>query len=686
MMKSRSDPIRVLRTNFAIALLASCIVAGCSTTETKDSLSVSGNLEKELASVTFRNRWWNNYEKAAILVRYEEYDAAELSLRSALAKRSKDSRWARTYGLHFIPEYFPNRELGITLYHQSRFNEAESYLELSIYQVFTARAAHYLDRARREGIRESGADNEGPLFTILSPELGSTTGALSIGLVAEVRDPNFVARVTVNGEEYPLIISTREMLLEKTVVLEPGENTITLMAEDLSGNRTELLLQVSTDHDGPAISFDDTAPGQPIQGYVYDPAGVADMTVADRKITLTDIGDGVFSFLHSPVDTPSGEGLSFEVRDVLGNVTRGPLPNQTQQARVALALNGPIESLQALENNLLHLAVEENLSGPRISFTNLTAGQRYLSDEIAVGILAEGLEPLERIELNGISVPGLIPGRRIQRITRRLGLAEPGSHLLVARVTDTKGEVSTASVSIERRLPTLFNESDRLSVSVLGNSWHGLDFDSEAISTLIAEELVASLSEGGRFNLLDRESISLVLSEQELSAALSSPANRVRLGRLQPVDYFLIGEVRRFGANMEVLLHVIRTETGDEIIVDVYGPANSVDEISALVGLLGLRLEQQFPRVRGMITRVRSSGKVLTSSLSKKDLIRASLPCIVYREVEIFDPQSQQSLGVDWLPIAEGIFSEVRRDDSVVRLTGVDGAESPTDRDYVISK
>ena len=58
----------------------------------------------------------------------------------------------------------------------------------------------------------------------------------------------------------------------------------------------------------------------------------------------------------------------------------------------------------------------------------------------------------------------------------------------------------------------------------------------------------------------------------------------------------------------------------------------------------------------------------------------------MYREVEIFDPQTQQSLGVDWLPIAEGIFSEVRRDDSVVRLTGVDGAESPTDRDYVISK
>ena len=104
MMKGHIDPIRVVRTSFALALLAICIVAGCATTGTKDSLTVSGNLEKELASVTFRNRWWNNYEKAAILVRYEEYEAAELSLRSALAKRSNDSRWARTYGLHFIPE------------------------------------------------------------------------------------------------------------------------------------------------------------------------------------------------------------------------------------------------------------------------------------------------------------------------------------------------------------------------------------------------------------------------------------------------------------------------------------------------------------------------------------------------------------------------------------------------------
>ena len=136
----------------------------------------------------------------------------------------------------------------------------------------------------------------------------------------------------------------------------------------------------------------------------------------------------------------------------------------------------------------------------------------------------------------------------------------------------------------------------------------------------------------------DRELLSLVLSEQELSAALSSPSDRVRLGRTQPVDYLLIGEVRRFGDNMEVLLHAVRTETGEEVLVDVYGPAANADQVSDLVGVLGIRLAQQFPRVRGEITRVRSSGMRLTSSLNERDRVHRSLPCIVYREVEVFDP------------------------------------------------
>lgn len=43
----------------------------------------------------------------------ECWEAAKGEFERALRKRGEDGIWALTYGMHRLPEYFPNRELGI---------------------------------------------------------------------------------------------------------------------------------------------------------------------------------------------------------------------------------------------------------------------------------------------------------------------------------------------------------------------------------------------------------------------------------------------------------------------------------------------------------------------------------------------------------------------------------------------
>ncbi|MEX2016292.1 MAG: hypothetical protein WD873_06600, partial [Candidatus Hydrogenedentales bacterium] len=104
----------------------------------------------------FRGRWWNHYERGTSFLRGGFYAEAEEDFRGALSGRRRDQRWARTYGLHLVPAYFPHRELGITLFRQGRVEEAIDHFDTSLGMAWSARAAYYRDLARRELLASSG--------------------------------------------------------------------------------------------------------------------------------------------------------------------------------------------------------------------------------------------------------------------------------------------------------------------------------------------------------------------------------------------------------------------------------------------------------------------------------------------------------------------------------------------------
>ena len=84
--------------NVLTLLILSAFVVSC--------VSSGGNVKNN--SGTFRGRWYNYYDRGLAYSATGDWDNALHDLKKAAAKRDRDQRMARTYGMHFI-DYFPHR-------------------------------------------------------------------------------------------------------------------------------------------------------------------------------------------------------------------------------------------------------------------------------------------------------------------------------------------------------------------------------------------------------------------------------------------------------------------------------------------------------------------------------------------------------------------------------------------------
>ncbi len=82
---------------------------------------------------TFRDRWWNYYERGLSFAEGAFYIEAIDDFRKAASREIRDQRTARTYGMHFI-DYFPHREMGIAHYLLGDLEAARKELALSLTQ------------------------------------------------------------------------------------------------------------------------------------------------------------------------------------------------------------------------------------------------------------------------------------------------------------------------------------------------------------------------------------------------------------------------------------------------------------------------------------------------------------------------------------------------------------------------
>lgn len=612
--------LRLLCTLSMAVAVAALGFSGCATSTGGASAYTRDGAAYGVTKGTFRGRWWNYYERGRSFQDGSFFAESEVDLRTALRGRSRDQLWARTYGMHFTPEYFPHRELGVTLYYRQRFEEAASELELSIGQQPSARAAYFLDLSRAALVQARGANTAPPALEILSPAPGTVVSTRAAEIRAAASSENFISVVRVAGEKCAIPSSAVRQDVVHRVTLAPGANEIPVEAEDLAGRSTTATVRIVLDIDGPTVSFD-SAPreGAAISGVVHDLSGVAALRVGGRSAALDDRGSGQFAFAVPPADlSQAGEALRYECEDRLGNVTRDAVPHQF----IRLTSGGmPHPRIKAAEGTLgspplspvwaMQSAVLGATEGPAprpslVEFSNVRDGQEYLMDEIVVSLTADANAEIASAELNGRPFD-VVPGRTLLHLNRRVALV-PGANELLATIHLASGETLTQRVTVVRRENAVEQERYRLSLAPAGLVPEGnapklpgeLDYAYSRINN--------GLAAAKRFNLVDRSLLPEVLAEQQLSAALSSDKGRLALNRLVPAETVLVGRTHRDPASIEIVVEAFSTDTAITVArADVAGKADTVEQLDALASDLALQIVQQFPRAKGAVAQVRGN-------------------------------------------------------------------------------
>jgi hypothetical protein len=309
-----------------------------------------------------RGRWWNYYMRGSCLLAYEYYDAARVDFDKAIARRSEDKRDARTYGMHFI-DYFPNRESGIAFYlegrarcdpnnlrwtptndpnvEKKRYKDAVDALGVSLRQADSSRAKFYLNEARREYLRRTEDDSEGPIIWVKKPirtnrrTVRFDVSAMDVqSHVAEIRIGTSSDNLEIDRSRY--LVELAEQFVTRTVevTLKPGKRmaVVEITAFDLVGNPSEVTkAMVILDTTSPQAAFrmnrDKTLPDGRVSVTVraQDDFGLKRIQIGEDKNDALDC-DGAFARSATVRAVPRNGKLAVNIIDCAGNRVAGHIP------------------------------------------------------------------------------------------------------------------------------------------------------------------------------------------------------------------------------------------------------------------------------------------------------------------------------------------------------------------------
>ena len=269
---------------------------------------------KPAESWTFRHRWWNYYARALQAIEKQAYDQAITDLETAIVKRDRDQRMARTYGMHFV-DYFPHRELGVIYWETDRLPEALNQLETSVAQTPTAKALYYLDRVREKMIHRQMArepiPTPPPAIAIKLTGERFRTRDDPVIIEGAVTDPNYISAVTVNSNDVFMDGAREKVDFHQRLDLPQGVHRIGIQATSLSGLTARKEITVVVDRQGPLISVQamesrvvDTTQAWTMVGRIIDPSQTISLSVNGMPVDIqpgTDVsfGSGTFPPLHS---------------------------------------------------------------------------------------------------------------------------------------------------------------------------------------------------------------------------------------------------------------------------------------------------------------------------------------------------------------------------------------------------
>ncbi len=644
----------------SILLIMVWFFSGCTLQQAVPDNQKGDKTLERAATGVFRHKWWNYFERALSHAEGRRFDEAVSDLNAALGQRDRDQRMARTYGMHFI-DYFPHRELGIIYFETGDFEAARVSLERSLEEYPSAKARFYLDRVRRQLIRESGEIIHPPqlAFSFKDDVIWSREDPLVVEGIA--RDRHYVMAVNVAGKPVFAAGAQKEFPFRSALSLPQGTHGVTVQAVNLAGKTTSRTVTVHIDRQGPLIALSDIRPDGEnddavfrVDGMLWDPAGVA---TADINADPLPLRSGQQQYRFSYRTGPGTPTLRIRASDRLGNNTVAEI----NLLEMAAAIRPHVLLAASEMSSLAGILSPRDRVAPEIEMKDWQASQVVYMDKIFL----EG-----KIRDNGSVADFAINGKSLHPPKGRLVFfnqvvpLEAGTNTFLVEAQDSAGNRTVSTFEVIRRIPQAFQLEERLKVSVFpfdrgdSPSAHGSIFQDYLISALVEQQ---------RFRIVERNLLESILQELQLSrAGIVDRKTALKVGQLVAAQSIIAGSIVETRNGIEIVSRMIDTETSEILATeDVYADLKGGAALSTLAQGLAIKYHHDFPLVEGIV--ISADGNVILTDIGSEK-IKLRQRVIVYREAQVRHPVSQRILGTDKQILCRARITQVQKEMSKARL------------------
>lgn len=636
----------------------------------------------------FRGEWHDYYRRAMWRLQEGEKKVHD-DLLEAIAGNPTDSWEARTYGVQFI-EYFPNRELGILLYEEGRSDEALAYLEASYNSAPSSRCSFYLNRTRRDRLVSQQADTEKPVLTL--SEWRPATRELSFVLSGTATDDHYVSRVTIDGRPVLLDLASPEVPFRERVALQPGENLVQVVVEDLVGNRNELVVPVLVDRQAPLLAVQEMevlGNRVHLRAVVTDNGELHSATVNHQVLDMAGQQRRALDLTFQNIDI--AEGLPFRLTDEAGNYIEGtldlsrPLRTASRLPPAPLFTRGPARVATDATAPSLGLAGTAPLLAhegpPHIQLRGMDGNEELevFMDRAVLEGRIRGAAPIQSLRINGREILD-IEGMEIH--FGEIVELSSATNAFRIEATDKQGQHSREEVRIRRHEPVAFSIGTRVAVALSPLEFlPGTEDYAPGIGALLHRAFV----EGRRFRVLEQEQVEALLLERDISrSALADSHTAARLAREQASDVILTGFVRHrpHENGLEIVGQLVEVATARVLFVhDVYDENLDAAQLERMLVRLYLKFERHFPLLDGDVLSARS--RRLTLKTDHSSLLWDGMEFVVYRPGRpIVHPETGRTLGNTTTILGQGRIEGWEEDQARLELEkdSLTGQIQPGDR------
>lgn len=524
--------------------------------------------------ILHHHNWWNYYERGRLYLREGNVEAAAADFQTAMGLRPgaryayAEDRWrVRTYGMHMMEGYFPNRELGICLLEMDQLQEALDRLETSIEMEPSARAKFYLNIARREL-----ADAAQPPQIQLNPQ-PQWTDRHTILLAGTVRG-NYVAQIQINGMPEFIELAEKEISFEQELSLTEGRNEITIEAEDISGRTVSTNILVQADWQTPKISLQEAEKsGRNIRFTLQfqDNFSLEQLEINGQRLTPPDK-----QYTHTGT-VRTGEPLTLSATDRAGN-----------------RLDWTLETA-----HLQQLALKkQDVSPPHLHLEHAGKTITLYNSRYALDIRAQDDTALQTVQLNG--KPLLSEPAPTFRTLRSIPL-DIGTNRLSLVAEDISEKRTEQQITIIRRKPEYLDRHYRLTAETSPVSGELPDETfGRRTDLLFGQEITR---DPVRFYLLAAEEERTgILKEQTLSATdLADTRAALAFDKTLESDLKLVTRVLSDGEGQTIYTQIKDARNGDELFIEDVYIENSKQLRRQISGLV-MKIEQDFPLIQARLT------------------------------------------------------------------------------------